>query len=154
MQNIVNVSDDVIPTSIVPTAMAQQATVRGPQQTGYQTNTGGGSGGGGGGGIQIPSMEQMTASATSLLKKIAPTPPSQPPPEKSTSLLIHENVGPDDARDIVIGGEWFSVCVSNFLPLQRVSKSYSALWHFLTRVCGALKPHNEGVVLSCNFHCK
>ena len=96
MQPIVPVSGDVVPTSIVPTSMAQQVPI-GSQQSHQHS--------GGGGGIQIPtSMEQMTAQATSLLKKIAPTPPSQPPaPQKSTPLLISEEV--ENPADMVIGGK-------------------------------------------------
>ena len=101
MQPIVPITEDVLPTSVVPTNAAQQ------QQFHHQQAAMRPGGGTNGGGLQIPtSMEQMTAQATSLLKKIAPTPPTQPPqgPGKGTQPLLEENPA-EVNTDLVIGGK-------------------------------------------------
>ena len=114
MQPIVPITDEGV-GNIVPTSMSPQVPIR------SQLSGPGGGGGGGGqhghggvtnsGGMQIPtSMEQMTAQATSFLKKIAPTPPSQPPQKSGpmTDSGFFVNAGdPEqgDNPDIIIGGK-------------------------------------------------
>ena len=113
MQPIVPITDEGVPTSIVPTGMSPQVPIRS-----QLSGPGGGVGGGGGGvgGLQIPtSMEQMTAQATSFLKKIAPTPPSQPPaaPQKESSALFVSGDELNENPDIIIGGKvFFSILFS------------------------------------------
>ena len=116
MQPIVPITDEGV-GNIVPTSMSPQVPIRS-----QLSGPGGGGGGGGGGqhghggvtnsgGMQIPtSMEQMTAQATSFLKKIAPTPPSQPPQKSGpmTDSGFFVNAGdPEqgDNPDIIIGGK-------------------------------------------------
>ena len=120
MQPIVPITDEGVPTSIVPTGMSPQVPIR-SQLSGPGGGVGGGGGGVGGGGggvggLQIPtSMEQMTAQATSFLKKIAPTPPSQPPaaPQKESSALFVSGDELNENPDIIIGGKvFFSILFS------------------------------------------
>lgn len=111
MQPIVPITDEGV-GNIVPTSMSPQVPI-GSQLSGPG---GGGQHGHGGvtnsGGMQIPtSMEQMKGQATSFLKKIAPTPPSQPPQKSgpmSTDTGFFVNTGdPEqgDNPDIIIGGK-------------------------------------------------
>lgn len=97
MQPIVGIDNtgDVVPTGVVAQPPPQQGQV--PR---------------GGNGLQIPtSMEQMKAQTTSLLKKIAPTPPAQPPaqspkpkPIQSGPMLI-QGGGDSHDTDLVIGAD-------------------------------------------------
>ena len=99
MQPIIGIDNtgDIVPTGVVAPPHPQQPQV--PR---------------GGNGLQIPtSMEQMTAQATSLLKKIAPTPqapqPPAQPPGQSTKIQSGpmQIAGSGDAHDtdMVIGGK-------------------------------------------------
>ena len=69
----------------------------------------------GGNGLQIPtSMEQMKGQATTLLKKIAPTPPPQPPapspkPGGMQSGPMQLGGGDSHDTDLVIGGRNYRV---------------------------------------------
>ena len=118
MQPIVPITDEgvgnIVPTSMSPPQVPIRSQLSGPGGGGGgggHHHGGGGVGGGGVGGIQIPtSMEQMTAQATSFLKKIAPTPPTQPPtgPQKDSSYFVGTGPGDQDGeedRDVIIGGK-------------------------------------------------
>lgn len=66
----------------------------------------------GGNGLQIPtSMEQMKGQATTLLKKIAPTPPAQPPAQSpkptgiSSGPMQISGAGDSHDTDMVIGAD-------------------------------------------------
>ena len=106
MQPIIGIDNtgDVVPTGVVVPPHPQQL-VQQPLQPQVPR---------GGNGLQIPtSMEQMTAQATSLLKKIAPTPqaprPPAQPPGQSTKIQSGpmQIAGSGDAHDtdMVIGGK-------------------------------------------------
>jgi len=80
---------DVVP--VVQTSMNLQQQML-AQQQGQQ-----------GSGFGLPtSVEQMTAQATSLLKKMAPNPPSQPP-QKSDPLLMAGGDPNEEQRETIIG---------------------------------------------------
>ncbi len=106
MQPIVPTNQDIVPTAVVMTSPPPIVPLEQGQQ--QQPQRGHGNQGGGVGMPSMPNMQQMTAQASQFLKKIAPTPPSQPPPSsKSTGpLLISENPGNEADPTLVIGGKW------------------------------------------------
>lgn len=129
MQPVFPVVEDVVPTSIVPTDTMQQMPIQAQQQQLHQQlqqqqqrqH----------GGIQIPtSMEQMKGQATTLLKKIAPTPPAAPPePQKmggTGPMAAGAMMGDECDTNNIIGGkiDHFLVCR---LRLRQVCKLFSQI---------------------------
>ena len=103
MQPIIGIDNtgDVVPTGVMAQPMPvqqQHPAVAMPR---------------GGNGLQIPtSMEQMKGQATTLLKKIAPTPPAQPPAQSPNPKSEGIQSGPmqlgggdSHDTDLVIGGK-------------------------------------------------
>ena len=105
MQPIIGIDNtgDVVPTGVMAQPMPvqqQHPAVAMPR---------------GGNGLQIPtSMEQMKGQATTLLKKIAPTPPAQPPAQSPNPKSGGIQSGPmqlgggdSHDTDLVIGGKTY-----------------------------------------------
>ena len=109
MQPIIGIDNtgDVVPTGVMAQPMPvqqQHPAVAMPR---------------GGNGLQIPtSMEQMKGQATTLLKKIAPTPPAQPPAQSPNPKSGGIQSGPmqlgggdSHDTDLVIGGKTYFLMI-------------------------------------------